>query len=410
MTATINSASTIAALRIRYKDGVEKEDFDKAATFYKVMGRATDFNGDSYAMTINTDGTQGAGVSVPLAQTALAQSPNYRFSVTRVRYYSLARVTGEAMKAARDAGAVMNLWENEMQRASYTLNREMSFQVHRSGNGVRGTLLSSGSGVASLTVTIQDDGGINFFAVNMIVGAAQTAGGANRTGTATIVAIDRTARTLTTSGSNWSTQITSLSDGDSLFRAGDGANGGTNVLLTGVDSWINTAALFGLTRTPDPIKLGGQTKDCTGIPIEELGSELSTLLQQQGAMPPDLLVVNPDEGNKLRKSLIARSIYVRNEVKGATAGVSYKTFEIEGPMGTISVLEDINRAKKTGFLTRKDTWRLHTLGPCPQILNFDTQEMLRVYNDDSYEVRLGMYGNVQCTRPLDTVRCTNIGV
>lgn len=411
MTATISSASTVAALRIRYKEGIEKEDFDKASTLYKLVGRATDFDGASFNFALNVDGTQGLGVDVPTAQASLAQSPNYNFAVTRVRYYSLARVTGEAMKAAKGPGAVMNLWEHEVERATYSINRDLAFQFHRNGLGSRGQLLAASSGVGTPTITLQDDGGINFFSVGMKVTASATDGGALRSAgaTATITGLDRAARTLTISG-NWTASIALIADGDFLHRSGDGAAGGAAKLLTGVDSWISTGTIFGLTRTgTDVIKLGGQTKDCTGIPLEELGSELATLLQQQGALPPDTLVLNPDEGNKLRKALIARSMYVRGDVKSMTAGISFKGFEVDGPMGPISVVEDITRAKKTGLLTRKADWRVHSLGPCPQILDFDKNEMLRVATDDAYEIRIGMYGNVECTRPVDSIRCTNVG-
>ena len=412
MTATISSASTIAALRVRYKDGIDKEDFDRAPVLYKMVPRATDFDGLSYDFSLNTDGTQGLGVDIATAQASLAQSPNYRFSITRVRYYSVARVTGETMKAAKGPGALLNLWEREVERSTYSINRDLAFQFHRSGTGARGQLLASGSGVASATVTLEDDGSINFFSVGMRVQASATDGSAlvGSGDSVTISGMDRAARQLTTTGGNWSTQIATLADGYFLYRTGDAANGGANKCLTGVDTWISSSAIFGLTRTgSDVVKLGGQTLSAAGIPLEELGPELATRLQQQGSLPPDLLVLNPDEGNKIRKALIARSSYNRIEVKSAVAGISFKGFEIDGPMGTITVLEDITRAKKTALMTRKASWRMHSLGECPQILDFDNNNMLRLADDDAYEIRTGMYGNVECFRPVDSIRCTNVG-
>ena len=171
----------------------------------------------------------------------------------------------------------------------------------------------------------------------------------------------------------------------------------------------SSAALFGLTRTSDPVKFGGQSVSVSGLSMEEVGPHVATKLQQQGAMPPDLLILNPKEGDKMRKALIAKSSYNRAEVKSAVAGISFKGFEIEGPQGTITVLEDITRPVGTGLMTRKGAWKLHTLGACPQILDFDTQEFLRVATDDAYEIRIGMYGNMWTDRPVDSAVLTSVG-
>jgi len=410
MTATINSASTAAALRIRYKDGVEKEDFSKAPTHFKMASRETDFDGESYVFALNTDGTQGLGTDIAAAIGNLQQSPNARFAVTRVRYYGLCRVTGEAMKAAKGAGAMLNLWEHEVERTTYSFNREMAIQWNGNGDGVRGTLAASSSGVASATVTLADDGAINSFSVGMRVQGSATAGSALLSPNAvTISGIDRVARTLTTTGGNWSTQIPGLADGHKLYRYGDGQDAGTKKCLSGVGAWLDTAALFGLTRTPDPIKYGGQQVSVSGVPMEEVIPELASKLVIQGAMPPDTAFIHPDEGNRLRKALIARSGYVRGEAKSVVAGVSFKGFEIDGPEGPITVLEDINRKKATALLTRKSTWKMKSLGSCPQILDFDKQEMLRTASDDCYELRMGQYGNAACMRPVDSITASAVG-
>lgn len=407
MTATISSASTAAALKIRYKDGIDKEDFDKSPTLYKMAPRETDFDGSTYNFTLNTDGTQGLGVDVANAIGNLAQSPNYQFAVSRVRYYSLARVTGEAIKATKGGGAVMSLWEHEVERATYSINRDMAFQFHRDGSGVRATGVS-GSGTA--TITVADDGGINFLSVGMRLQAALTSTGALLSNNAvTISGLDRAARTVTTTGGNWSTQIPGLTDTSVYFRAGDASAGGTLKCLSGMDSWIGTAAIWGLTRTVDPIKLGGQVLSAAGIPLEELVPEACTKLLQMGAMAPDLCILNPDEGLKVRKALIAKSAYNRVEVKSAVAGISFKGFEYDGPQGPVTVLEDINRAKQTAVVGRKASLAMKSLGPCPQILDFDKQEMLRVASDDAYEIRIGMYGNTVMRRPVDFVRYTSVG-
>ncbi len=413
MTAIISSNDTKAVLKLRYKDGVEREDFDKAPTLYKMLPKATDFDGESYTIALNTDGTQGVGATVTDALAGLAQSQNAKFVVTRIRYYSLARMTGETMKAAKGAGALLNLWEHEVKEATYTLNRELAIQATRAGTGSRAQLATASSNVASATVTLQNAEEANLFSINMYVQGSNSTtdnGTLVSTNAVLISGIDRAAGTLTTTGGNWSTQIPGLTDGYWLHRRGDATNAGTSKVLAGFKTWIgSSAALFGLTRTTDAVKYGGQTTSVAGSPLEEVFPTMFSKLQIQGAMPPNLGLIHPKQGDKLRKALVARSIYVRNEIKSSIAGLSFKGFEVEGPGGTVTILEDINMGVTDAFATRKEAWKLHSLGPCPQVLDFDTQEFLRVASDDAYEIRIGMYGNQWTDRPVDSIVATSVG-
>lgn len=413
MTATISSASTTAALRIRYKDGVDKLDYDDKPTLFKMAPREEDFKGESYVFALNVDGTQGVAPTITEAQANLAQSPNYRYTVTRVRYYSLARVSGEAQQAAQGAGAMLNLWEHEVERATYMINRELAFQFWRSGNGVRGTISASAT-VASDTLLLSDPEEAAYFSVGMRVVASATAGSALLPGVVVVSSVDRVTGTVKTAGGNWSTQIAGLAVSHKLYRYGDAPDGGTNKLLTGVAGWIDqgASALFGLSaaqRGAAAAQLGGQLVSASGVPLEELGVDLSNRLLKQGARSPDLLVLHPNQGAKVRKALIGRSSYNRIQVKSAVANISFKGFEVDGAEGNIATLEDITCPDGSALMTRKATWRMHTLGKCPQILNFDKQEMLRVATDDAYEIRIGMYGQAECRIPHDSVLATSVG-
>ena len=53
---------------------------------------------------------------------------------------------------------------------------------------------------------------------------------------------------------------------------------------------------------------------------------------------------------------------------------------------------------------------LARLGPAPQILDFDSNEFLRVTNDDSYEVRVGYYGNYSNAAPAFWNNISNFGL
>jgi hypothetical protein len=73
-------------------------------------------------------------------------------------------------------------------------------------------------------------------------------------------------------------------------------------------------------------------------------------------------------------------------------------------------MADINVPRYTCLVTQWDTWALESIGPMPQILDFDSNEFLRVTNDDSYEVRVGYYGNMSNAAPAYSNFVSNFGL
>ncbi len=46
-----------------------------------------------------------------------------------------------------------------------------------------------------------------------------------------------------------------------------------------------------------------------------------------------------------------------------------------------------------------NTWTLETLNGAPRILDLDGNRMLRNSTADSYQIRVGYYGNMTCEAP-----------
>jgi hypothetical protein len=70
MTAT-NALST-AILTRRYQKGVSPAQFSKFPVINEVK-KVTEWNGDDYAIAIETESPQGLGVDVPAAQASAVQ-------------------------------------------------------------------------------------------------------------------------------------------------------------------------------------------------------------------------------------------------------------------------------------------------------------------------------------------------
>ena len=99
------------------------------------------------------------------------------------------------------------------------------------------------------------------------------------------------------------------------------------------------------------------------------------------------------------QTLKARFKVVYDKVSSDDADVGFQALSIIGPKGPIKIIADQNCTPDVAYLLQMDTWTLNSLGPAPHILDLDGNRMLRIHNDDSYELRVGFYGNVACTAP-----------
>ncbi len=414
MTATI--AGSTAVTKILYPGGKLPDANYKQNVLGAMMNKATDFKGESRVVAVQTEWPQGLSADFATALGSLQQSTFSKFTVTRVEYFGIARVSGQALRAVEgDTGALVDLWKNEIDKTSKNVTRQLGIFGYGSGTGSL-SAIDAASTVASATITVSPASAIVFYAVNMRVQAAQSDGGALRGGgaTVTISGVDIDAGTLTTAGGNWSAQIAGLTAAtDYLGRAGDMQNGGTAVAPTGVEGWVvggaSPGTLFGLSRNTNPVKLSGQSYNSTGIPYTDVAVEMAARVSAVGGEPGDTMFVHPRDLANWKKQLDGKVQYNRSETASKVTGLSFAALQIEGSNGTIKVLSDINCPRNKAYLLNMDNWKLHSIGPAPHILDYDSNQWLRVSNADAYEVRIGFYGNQWCDSPVNQIKATNFG-
>ena len=115
MAGEATNALSVAILKRRYASGrVPKANFVDFP-FVANCPKKEDFVGDDYAIAIQTENPQGVGNTVAAAQTAAAQGNYVRFLLTRVEYFGVARIKGQALRTAtlKGDGAMVDLWKNE---------------------------------------------------------------------------------------------------------------------------------------------------------------------------------------------------------------------------------------------------------------------------------------------------------
>jgi hypothetical protein len=259
--------------------------------------------------------------------------------------------------------------------------------LFRDGTGTIGRI-SSGSTVASLVITLAEPRDVVNFEVGMIVGASSAIGSGARTGTATITAINRNTGTLSVSGSNWSTQITSLAALDYLYQSGD-----LNAKIAGLDAWVPLAdpastAFFGVDRTADIVRLSGTRRNVVGAPIEEALVDINALVCQEGGSP-DYAWMNFINYAALEKQLGSKVQY--QVAKDSEGIISFDGVKVQGMKGPMTVLPDLNCQNDRLYVLQLDTWVLASLGEVPNLFDADGTKMLRASSSDALQVRVTAY-------------------
>ncbi len=414
MTATI--AASQAILKTKYPDGKLPTSQYKQAPFVASLTKKEDFDGNNKVIALQTENPQGSSADFATALGSLAQGTYKNFLLTRVQHFGVARITGQAMKAAeKNSGALVDLWKNETDGISSTELLNLEMYAFGNGTGVLGTIASGTTGTA---VTLSPVSDIVKFSLGMRVQAVSSATSLSPTlrgGYVIIASIDRVAGTLTTTSGNWNAagNIPGIGATDSLVRMGDNSTAGTSAVVTGVGQYIvggaSPGALFGLTRSTDPARLAGNYYDATTVPYSDAIIEAESLrnLQYKGGELTGWF--NPRDIAQWKKQLSGKETFPRVGMDTKVAGVSFSAIEYAGDNGPIKIMTSPFLSRNTGYLLELDSFALESIGPAPQMLNYDGPNFLRVANDDAYEVRFGFYGNISCNKPVASIQIANFG-
>jgi hypothetical protein len=89
---------------------------------------------------------------------------------------------------------------------------------------------------------------------------------------------------------------------------------------------------------------------------------------------------------------------------GDTARLSFKSAVLNGDHGDIDIVADINCEYNVAWGMEWDTWKLYSIGMAPRLLDDDDNRVLRQASADGYEVRVGAYLNLGCSKPGNNIR------
>lgn len=362
---------------------------------WAMVQKKTDFGGDNKVVALRYGTTQGRGHDFSQAQANKRPSAYGRFTVTTVSDYSTANITGEAIRKAKgDANSIINALSKEIDSATMVCSRAIATEMFHNGGGARGSATFSGS--TATLATVQD---VTNFDVGMTLVASANDGSSSAhtllAGSAEILSINPG-----TGAMVMTTTIPAAWTGTCyLFQAGDFQNG-----LKGFPAWTPATAptagdnFFGLDRSVHTYRLAGVPVTGGGGPIEETLIQAAALLVREGSRP-DVCFMNPLNVAAFVKALGSKVIYDRVAAY-EMADVGFQSVKVIGPAGAIDIVADLNCPYGTAHMLQLDTWSFESAGEAPGILAEDgVSPILRNATADSYEVRIGYYGQLICEAP-----------
>jgi hypothetical protein len=395
--AAFDLTAANAILKTLYPQNEIKKLCYQNQPFFAMVKKRSDFYGNNMQIGLRYGAPTGRSAAIATATANKAASKLAKFTVTRIKDYVALDLDGEALRAcANDKGAIVRALELEVDGGFHVLKRSIGIQLFRGGTGTRGQI-SAGSNVGTPTITLANINDVTNFEVGMLLQASQTDGGALRSAgaTVTLTAVDRQAGTLTASG-NWSAGIAAVAASDFIL-----ANGDSNLTISGLAAWVpvsnpTSTPFFGLDRTPDVIRLGGcRITAFAGGPIEETLQQAAAFVGREGG-DPDWCFLNNIDYVKLATALGSRLTVQMNDIPDV--GFGFESIELSCPTGKISVFADPNCPQGKAYMLTSDCWTFWTLGDVG-FLEEDGLRMLRNASADTYEMRLGYYGNLVCDAP-----------
>lgn len=396
---TVGLSTTVSeALKEHYKPLRIKNMVYENNPLLALMPKYEKFGGENLPIPIIVTGPQRRSANFGDAQDNTSVSTLRQFLLTRVKDYSFAVIEHEAIKAsASNSDAFVRYATMEIDGAIHALKRSIAVAMYRDGTGAIGQQSAADPG-GGTTLTLSNAEDVTNFEVGMNIVLAPTTTGALLTnvGTKAITAIDRDAGTLTVT-----TLHGDADAADYFFQLGDAHGGVSYKKMRGLEAWCPSsapasAAFFGVDRTADVTRLGGNRFDGSALPIEEALIGGASRVAREGGAPDHVFMDFASYAN-LEKALGSKVVY--DKVSSSDADVGFTALVINGPRGAMKVIPDQNCQPDVAWMLQLNTWSLNTLGSATQILDADGQSMLRVGTMDAYEVRIGMYGNVACNAP-----------
>jgi hypothetical protein len=388
------SASTLSTVAYIYKRKYSDQQVAEVAmrdhpTFTRIAKKGG-FTGEAFYYPITYGFPQGISGTFADAQSGAASSKGVQLRCARTPKFAVITINGEAMHAAQNMGAFMELVSKETDFKLKEMGDSLAFDLFRSGNGMRGRRASASTNI--ITLTNADD--VRNFKVGMTVIADDTVTGASpRTGSTTVAGIDEDAGTITLTSA---AALDSFADNDYLFRKGDpGTCMDGFEVLTPLTAPTPSESFRGIDRTVDVRGLSGSRINATSDLIEENFGLGAVKVHQRGKKLKEG-VLNPLNFWTVAKRMNAK---VEFQSAGGQADYGFESLMIHTPGGSLRIYSDPDCPTDRGRAWDPSTHYIKHLEEVPHIIRDDGRPSMREASADGVEIRGRSWTNYIQTDP-----------
>ncbi len=399
--ASANTTNQLPLLKRLWGSKVA-EPFYKASRFASMINSDTNFGSEGRYVNVTIAPTAGGSANFADALASQDATQEKRFFVTHRKEYQVFSLQGDVIARLKgNANGLVEAVKQQADKARYAFARSMARKMWGNGGGSLAQI-SAAQSLTTNVLTLRTPTDVVGFDVGMQLEFASDDGSsatpAGRRGgpdRLTVTAVNRgsasVAPTVTLSG-NLNT-VSGITVNDYVFRRGD-----YSLAMTGMRGWnpITTPtggdSFFGLDRSAsDPVRLSGARIAGGGKPKEESLLDATAEAQINGIDLKDVFV-NPLDFRDLVKELGSKVVVQMTSKNG---NIGFKGIQVDGATGTLNVVSEVDVPRGYAWACDTNQITLRTAGDCPMMLNEDgVGKLLRAYDDDAYQGRIGAYGNL----------------
>jgi hypothetical protein len=413
MTATPSTVSAISALlkTLYSPDAVEDLTLTESPLLAMVK-KDEGFAGYDFKELLEYGDIKGVGNIFATAQGHILGTDDVNFTLTRVKTYALAQITGEAIEASRagDRAAFVSVLKRQNDSAAHAIGQTLSHQIYRNKYGARGTIGTSGVATGEHYVKLTNADDVSLYEVGMYLKAGTTDGSTLASATADkITDVDRDNGWLYMENHVYDTLA--WRDGMYLYRDSDtdatAGAGSSGLCMSGLEDWVPSSApgataFFGVDRTADTSRLGGIRYNGASYNVAEALISAAHRAGRDGVAPTHVFMPYANFAELV--NLLGSKVQYTTGEAFKNPQIGFEGVKLVGPKGPIQVYPDAFCQTNVAWMLTLPTWTLRSLNKAPHILDLDNQNLLRVSDSDSYEIRWGAYYQLGCSAPGKNVR------
>lgn len=391
-----NVTNQLPLLKRLYGNDVA-EPMYKASAFLAKAKKDTKFGGEGRYVNVRIGPTSGGSATFSDAQAAQEATQEKRFFITHRKQYEIFSMQGDLIARSRgNANAIAEAIKTQTDGARRAWARRAARNAWSNGGGSRGQLAAT-TVLASPNLVFRNPADIlgvePGWQFEFSIDDGSSASPAGRRGAPdrlTVVSVNRDTSTAVMNA-NLNT-VTGITVNDFVHERGSYASA-----FNGQRGWNPISAptagdsFGGLDRSQGDVnRLSGFRIPGLGKPKEETLIDASVTAHENGLTCKTCYVNSRDFGD-IVKELGAKSII---NIPTREPNIGFKGVSVDGAVGTIEVVPEADVPRGFAWLLDPDDIYIRTAGDFPMVLNEDgVGAFIRAAADDSYEGRLGAYGN-----------------